>query len=139
MLSYLKDHQSQIPASSEAPDAAEKETALSNREDYLTVSGHGQKLRQSTILLIVVFGVSVGGVWFMIKKTTPVKAVAASDDHKQIEAAIAQLSGMQSEMNNQMDSAVGRFYQFSNVGQVSVTDLKKKSLQARAWFGLQRV
>jgi hypothetical protein len=126
MLSYLKNDQNPIPAASDMPtDAASGEAPLSSPHDYLTVSGHGQKLRQSTILLIVVFGVSVLGVWFMIKKTTPVKAAAANDDQKQLEAAIAQLNSMQSEMNTKMDSVVGRFYQFNTVGQVDVSDLKK--------------
>ena len=70
MLSYLKDSQGQVPAASSSPDdAASPDAALSSQNDYLTVSGHGQKLRQSTILLIVLFGVGVLGVWFMIKKT----------------------------------------------------------------------
>jgi preprotein translocase subunit SecG len=126
MLSYLKDSQSQIPAVSETPgDGVQAEGSLCTQHDYLTVSGHGRKLKQSTILLIVLFGVGVLGVWFMIKKTTPVKAEATNDDQTQLEAAIAQLNGMQSEMNTQMDSVVGRFYQASSVGQIGVEELKK--------------
>ena len=126
MLSYLKDNQSQIPASADmSADADAPDMPLTGQPEYLTVSGHGQKLRQSTILLIVLFGVGALGVWFMVKKTTPAQAVTANDDQTQLEAAIAQLNNMQSEMNTQMDSVVGRFYQFSSVGQVDVSDLKK--------------
>jgi preprotein translocase subunit SecG len=127
MLSYLKDSQTQIPAASGTPaETAGTDAALSKQEDYLTVSGHSQKLRQSTILLIVLFGVGMLGVWFMIKKTTPAQGASpAADDQAQLEAAIAQLNGMQSEVNTKMDSVVNRFYQFSNVGQVSVDELKK--------------
>lgn len=126
MLSYLKENQSRIPAADQAPaEAVGENAALGHPENYLTVSGHGQKLRQSTILLIVLFVVGGLGVWFMIKKTTPVQAAAVNDDQTQLEAAIAQLNGMQSEMNTQMDSIVGRFYQFSNVGQIGVDELKK--------------
>ena len=47
MLSYLKDNQSQIPAASGTPDnPAGSESELSRQEDFLTVSGHGQKLRK---------------------------------------------------------------------------------------------
>ncbi|NLK41015.1 MAG: hypothetical protein GX298_03035 [Planctomycetes bacterium] len=125
MLSYLKEGQTTIPA--EQTSAVENETETSAvQEDFLTVSGHTQKLRQSTILLIVLFVVAGLGVWFMIKKTTPASAEAAtSEDQTQIETAIAQLSGMQTEMNSQMDSVVGRFYHFSNIGQVDVDELQK--------------
>ena len=127
MLSYLKEGQSKSPAAPQTQtDAAGEDAALSRQDDYLTVSGHGQKLRQSTLLLMALFAVGVLGVWFMIKKTTPAQAAAANDDDQmQIEAAIAQLNGMQSEMNTQMDSVVGRFYQYSNVGQIGVNELKK--------------
>lgn len=124
MLSYLKEGQTEVPASDEMPIGTDG--SVSKQEDYLTVSGHGQKLRQSTILLIVLFGVGVLGVWFMIKKTTPAQgATAQNDDQAQLEAAITQLNGMQSEMNSKMDSVVGRFYQSSNVGQIGVDELKK--------------
>jgi len=127
MLSYLKDGQTQIPAAnSTSADAAGTDAALSKQEDYLTVSGHSKKLRQSTLLLIVLFGVGVLGVWFMIKKTTPAQAATpAAEEQAQLEAAIAQLNGMQSEVNTKMDSVVNRFYLSSNVGQISVDELKK--------------
>lgn len=137
MLSYLKDNQSQIPAASGTPDnPAGSESELSRQEDFLTVSGHGQKLRQSTILLIVVFGVAVLGVWFMIKKTTPAEAMTAADNQTQLEAAIAQLNGMQTEMNSQMNSVVGRFYQVSTVGQVGVEELKKNPFRRESGGGM---
>lgn len=136
MLSYLKDSQNQIPATSETSEAATPaDMPLSGQETYLTVSGHGQKLRQSTILLMALFAVGILGVWFMIKKTTPVKAVVSNDDQKQLEAAIAQLNGMQSEMNHQMDTVVDRFYQFSSVGQVGVEDLKKNPFKRELGAG----
>lgn len=127
MLSYLKDGQTQIPAANPtSADGTELDAALSKQEDYLTVAGHSKKLRQSTILLLVLFGVGVLGVWFMIKKTAPAQAATpAVDEQAQLEAAIAQLNGMQSEVNTKMDSVVNRFYQSSNVGQISVDELKK--------------
>lgn len=127
MLNYLKD-ENQVPAVEAMKDSqgGSQEHSVSKQEDYLTVSGHGKKLRQSTILLALLFAVGGAGVWFMIKKTTPAAANAApSQDQAQLEAALAQLKTMQTEMDSQMDSVVGRFYQFSNVNQVSVNELKK--------------
>jgi hypothetical protein len=43
----------------------------------------------------------------------------------QIENAIAQLTGIKTEMNSRMDEVVDKFYQFSNVEQVEVDELKK--------------
>jgi hypothetical protein len=42
-----------------------------------------------------------------------------------LEAALAQLNTMQNEMDTQMNSVAGRFYQFHNVNQVGVDELKK--------------
>lgn len=127
MLSYLKD------GSNGAPAAANMETApaqpgdgLCQQQDFLTVSGHGKKLRQSTMTLIVLFVVGALVVWFMVKKTTPAAVNAApSEDQVQLETALTQLNTMQTEMNSQMDSVVGKFYQFSSVEQIEVNELKK--------------
>ncbi|HDS85542.1 MAG TPA: hypothetical protein ENN97_10160 [Phycisphaerales bacterium] len=125
MLSYLKEGQSKIPAV-EASSQENGAEAPSLQNDFLTVSGHTRKLRQSTMMLMAMFAVGALGVWFMIKKTTPASVAAATaEDQTQLEAAIAQLSGMQTEMNSQMDSVVGRFYEFSNIGQIHVDELQK--------------
>jgi preprotein translocase subunit SecG len=127
MLSYLKDGQSQTPAADEIQKSQDQQDAgLCQQGDFLTVSGQGKKLRQSTIILAVLFAVGAAAVWFMIKKTTPAAAFAAADEGQtQLEAALAQLNTMQAEVNSQMDSVVGRFYQFNNVEQVEVNELKK--------------
>jgi hypothetical protein len=118
MLSYLKDA-NQLPASSDM----ENDTGTA---EYLTVSGHGQKVRQSTIMLVVLFSIAAIGVWFMVKKATPAAANAApNQDQAQLESALAQLNNMQNEIDSQMDSVNGRFYHFNNVDQVAVDELKK--------------
>lgn len=122
MLSYLKDA-NQLPAASDMPDASQSD---GQTKEYVTVAGQGQKLRQNTIMLVALFAIGALGVWFMVKKTTPATASAQpSQDQVQLETALAQLSTMQSEMDSQMDSVSGRFYQFNNVDQVAVDELKK--------------
>jgi len=122
MLSYLREDK-QVPASSEM---SEDGSATTQPQDYMTVSGHGQKLKQSTIVLVVLFSIGALGIWFMVKKTTPVAADAkTAEDSTQLDQALAQLKTMQSEMDTQMNSVAGRFYQFSNVEQVAVDELKK--------------
>lgn len=125
MLSYLRD--SQTPAAAEQMKESEANgESVCHQHDFLTVSGHGKRLRQSTIMLIALFSISALIVWFMVKKITPASANAApSEDQTQLEAALAQLNTMQTEVNTQMDTVVGKFYQFSNVDQVEVNELKK--------------
>ena len=122
MLSYLKDG-NQLPASADMPDG---DQAASSTEDYLTVSGNSQKVRRSTMIVAIVFAVGALGIWFMVKKTTPATANAEpSQNQVQLETALAQLDSMKAEMDSQMDSVSGRFYQFNNVDQVGVEELKK--------------
>ena len=122
MLSYLKDA-NQLPASADMPDGSQGD---SGTQDYVTVSGQGRKIQQGTIILIALFAVGALGIWFMVKKSVPAAADAQpSQDQAQLEAALAQLKQMQSEMGSQMDSVTGRFYRFNNVDQVAVEELKK--------------
>ncbi len=122
MLSYLKDG-NQLPASSDMPDS---DQAASSAEDYLTVSNNSQKVRKSTTAVAVLFAIGALGLWLMVKKTTPAAANAEpSQNQVQLETALAQLDSMKVEMDSQMNSVSGRFYQFNNVDQVEVEELKK--------------
>ena len=122
MLSYLKDA-NQLPASADMPDGSQADSTV---QDYITVSGQGRKIQQGTMVLIVLFAVGALGIWFMVKKSVPAAANAQpSQDQAQLEAALAQLKAMQSEMGAQVDSVTGRFYRFNNVDQVAVDELKK--------------
>lgn len=126
MLSFLNDGQGQTPAGQADSPQDQQDGSLCRQDDFLTVSGHGKKLRQSTVMLAVLFVAAAAVVWFMVKKTVPASAEAApSQDQAQLDAALAQLNTMQMEVNSQMDSVVGKFYQFNNVEQVSVDELKK--------------
>lgn len=126
MLSYLRNTDS-VPAAS---DMSEHGAAEGSPQEFLTVSGHQQKNRQSTMILACLFAVAGLVIWFMVKKATPATVNAQpSQDQVQLEAALAQLDSMQSEMNTQMNSVAGRFYQFHNVDQVAVDELKKNPFE----------
>ena len=114
MLSYLKDGQNKAAATAQSQDGqAQQDQGLCQQDDFLTVSGHGKKLRQPTMMLAVFFAVSALIVWFMVKKTTPAAVSAAtSEEQTQLETVLAQLNTMQTEVSTQMDSVVGKFYQF---------------------------
>jgi preprotein translocase subunit SecG len=104
-------------------DGSEK----SQDQPYLTVAEHGKRARNSTVLLAVLFIAGLLGLWFMIKKSTPQAASAADEqtERVQIEAAITRLTGFKSEVFGRMDEIVRKFYEFSDVLQVQVSELAK--------------
>ncbi|UCE98893.1 MAG: hypothetical protein JSV82_06820 [Planctomycetota bacterium] len=96
-------------------------------QEYLSVAAHEKNVRKTTMLLAILFGIGLLCLWFMIKKSTPSTAAAAtvSAEETHLEKAIAQLIGVKSEMFNRMDEIVKKFYEFSNVQQVKVGELAK--------------
>jgi hypothetical protein len=67
----------------------------------------------------------------MIKKSAPKAAVADTVDTEEllIETAIAKLTGIKTEMFNRMDEIVNKFYEFSDVFQVQVSELAKNPFE----------
>lgn len=133
MLSFLQEGQDNKDATQQTPvglsgDIPDGESG--DDGDYLKPAEHGRNLRQSTIVLAVLFSLGVLCLWFMIKKTTPSEASAAmSVEEAQIAEAIAQITGVQTEMNLKMDGVIGRFYKLSEVEQVKVEELKKNPFE----------
>ncbi len=131
MLSFLKDdrHKPAEGQTTETPvqaPATETNGQVSHENDYLVPAEHGKSVKQSTYVLIALFVIGALCVWFMIKKTTPKNASAAPNpEEAKIEAAISQLTGIQTEMTTKVDDIVGRFSQISTVDQVDVAELKK--------------
>ena len=131
MLSFLRDHgNGDLPA--QQPDAA-GETAPGagaekpQEQEYLTVSAHEKRTRKSTTLLAILFIMGLLFLGYMIKKSTPKAASAAPDttEETQLEAAISRLTGVKSEMSNNMGEIVRKFYEFSDVLQIKVGELVK--------------
>lgn len=128
MLSFMKDGQDKsnvnVPDESTGIDSSTNPPS-GDQSDYLTVGEHGKNLKQSTITLAILFTVGALCLWFMIKKVAPESADAAvSPEETQIELAIAELTGIQSEQSK-MGDIVDRFYTFSEVDQINVSELKK--------------
>ncbi len=128
MLSYLRDA-NQTPAAAqmqqEAGSSSGQESA-SQSGGYLKPAVHARTVKQGTIILIILFLVGAGGVWWMIKKSGLSQAQGAAEEEvSQIDKALVQLTTFQTEMNTQMDSVSSRFSQASELGQITVADLKK--------------
>lgn len=131
MLSFLRDQSgSKLPE--QPPDAPAGKApgdgvVPTQEQNYLTVATHGKRARKSTALLAVLFIVGLLCLWFMIKKSAPQAASAATVDVEEtkVEAALARLTGLKSEMFGRMDEIVKKFYEFSGVLQVQVNELAK--------------
>lgn len=142
MLSFQKEQGPQ--ESLTGAEKAEKSTAAAGAEDdsrqYYTVSDKKQQLKHSTYLLIGLFVIGTLCLWFMIKKTTPSAASAAQpvanqNEQTQIEAAIARITGVRSQMFSGLEKIVKKFYEFANVEQVNVNELSKNPFRTDDGFG----
>jgi preprotein translocase subunit SecG len=98
-----------------------------NAQEFLTVATNRSKLRKSTILVAILVAIGLVCLWFMIRKSRPESASAQQVDEEetQLEAAIGRLTGVSSEMVDKMDRIVKKFYEFSDVFQVQVSELVK--------------
>jgi hypothetical protein len=131
MLSFLRDQNSaelpgQVP-STPPGKSPEPGTEPPQEEQFLTVATHGKRTRKSTLFLAVLFVAGLLGLGYMIKKSAPQAASAAANqtDETKLEAALARLTGVKSEMFGKMDHIVKKFYEFSSVMQVQVNELSK--------------
>lgn len=132
MLSFLRDQgngdlpatQQSNPAGETTPDDGAEKT---QGQEYLTVAANEKRTRKSTTLLAILFIAGLLCLGYMIKKSSPKSATAASDgtEDTQLEAAISRLTGIKTEMLNSMDGVVNKFYEFSDVLQVKVGELAK--------------
>lgn len=129
MVDFRRENWHGEPSGQERPQT-KGNVPETQQQEYLTVTARDQKnVRRSTILLAVLFVLGLFCLWFMIKKSSPQTAAASpgnvGTEDMQIEAAIAQLTGVRSEMFSRMDEIVKKFYEFSDVQQVGVAELIK--------------
>jgi preprotein translocase subunit SecG len=136
MLSFLREQGNvELPAQKKARASADKKPDeaedKSKGSEYYTVAAHGKRARKSTVFLTVLFIIGLLSLAFMIKKSTPQAASAATAETEEvkIETAIARLTGVKSEMFSRMDEIVGKFYEFADVLQVQVNELVKNPFE----------
>lgn len=140
MLSFLRDQGSGDSAAQKSADSTGRaEPGVledAQGQKYLTVANRRKSVRRSTILVVVLFGLGLVGLWFMIRKSSPQTASAAPTgvEETQIEDAIARLTGFSSEMFSRMDQIVKKFYEFSDVMQVQVSELVKNPFEIEVFL-----
>jgi preprotein translocase subunit SecG len=135
MLSFLRDpNLAELPAEKKnatVQKPGQESAGETKEQEYLTVATKGRDVRKSTILLGILFIIGLACLGFMIKKSSPKTASAeiVNTEEMQIEAAIARITGIKSEMFSRMDEIVSKFYEFSDVLQVKVSELVKNPFQ----------
>ena len=112
-------------------------TEQKQQQQYITVAARAKSAHKSTMLLAVLFGVGLLCLFFMIKKSTTrtAKAAVPNNEDKQVETAIARLTGVRSEMFDRMDEIVKKFDQFSDVQQVNVNELARNPFKHELFLG----
>jgi len=130
MLSFMREPEAGTPADRPSAEAGSPNSQRADgpgAQDYLTVAANRQSLRRSTILVAILVALGLVCLLFMIRKSQPQAASAkhSGNDETKIEAAISRLTGVRSEMADRMDEIVKKFYEFSDVVQVKVSELVK--------------
>ncbi len=132
MLSFLREQGfDDLPAEKAGGAPKTSEGSQQSNEDFVAVSTTPGGVRKSTTVLAVLLVAGLVCIWFMVKKTTPQSAGAASGDanSNDIEQAIARITGAKTEIFGKMDDLVGKFNEFSDVPQVDVNELVKNPFE----------
>ena len=139
MLSFMREQGAGDLPGNPGPGTGRRDAGGSEQDDaqeYLTVAANSKNLRRSSIVVMVLVAAGLAGLLFMIRQSQPQSASAAPvDDESTIEVAISRLTGVSAEMVNRMDEIVERFYEFSDVFQVGVTELSKNPFEVEIFAG----
>lgn len=141
MLPFLKEQGfaelSVQEPSTEVDEYTSDGTEEVQEQEYLTVAAQDKNVRKTTILFAVLFCSGLLCLGFMIKKSVPATAAAAeiSAEELQVAEAISRFTGIRSEMFNRMDEIVKKFYEFSDVQQVSIGELTKNPFKYEIFLG----
>jgi len=134
MLSFLREQEAAASSDhSSAPAGAQGAAPAGgcDAQEYLTVAANSKNVRRSTILVAILVAIGLVCLMFMIRKSQPQAASAkqAKTDETKIDAAINRLTGVRSEMAGRMDAIIKKFYEFSDVFQVQVSELSKNPFE----------
>lgn len=143
MLSFLRDNDASQQDLKTVKNTAQQNgtggnEAQAGNEEYLTVSGHSRKVRNTTIVFAGMFVVGIACLLFMIRKsgTQTASALSNPDDQMQIEQAIAKLTNVKSDIFTGIERILGKLYDFSNVQQIQVDELSKNPFRLEATIAM---
>ncbi len=133
MLSFMREQEPKNASARPAPGPGSPGGSAGNSsgsQEFLTVAANSQTLRRSTMLVAALVGIGLISLLLMIRRSAPQTASAReSANDQKIESAITRLTGNRSEMAGRMDEVVKKFYEFSDVVQVKVSELAKNPFE----------
>jgi len=140
MLSFLREQSPGEMPGNESGGSGQREANTPGKgetQDYLTVAASSKNLRKSTIVVAILVAIGLACLGYMIRKSQPQSASAqpSKGEETNIEAAISRLTGVSTEMVSRMDEIVDKFYEFSDVAQVGVTELSKNPFEVDEIMG----
>jgi len=140
MLSFMREQGGESLPVNQTAGSGQQDGAAPNSgeaQEYLAVAANSRSLRRSTILVAILVAIGLAGLGYMIHKSRPQAASAqpSKDEENKIEAAIGRLTGVSLEMVGRMDEIVNKFYEFSDVFQVRVSELVKNPFQVEMFMG----
>jgi hypothetical protein len=138
MLSFIREQGGGDPSANQAKNGGQrspKGPEDAGSLEFLTVATTSKSVRKSTILVAILVSIGLVCMWFMIRKSQPQTAAAkqADEEQSQIEVAIGRLTGVSSEMISKADQILKKFYEFSGVLQVQVSDLVKNPFEVEVF------
>lgn len=96
------------------------------KDEVIELAVQAKNVRRTTLILVGAIAVAFAAIWLIHKKAAPAQTSAAvADQQLQIEAAIAQLTGLKAENVGQVDQLVKKFYEFADFGQVAAKQLRR--------------
>jgi preprotein translocase subunit SecG len=127
MMSFMRQESESDVTSANGSDGKDVSgRAGESQDDYLLPSNNVKNVKRNTMVLGVLFVAGILSLVFMIKRVNPSTANAAiSDDALQIESAVANLSGIQTEMGSKLSEVVSKISSLSDIEQVEVDQLQK--------------
>jgi len=124
MLSFWRDQGPQDILQQNLPDAPPGQNQTSGQaqdQQFMTVATRDKKVRKTTMLLAVFFGLGLICLWL----------ASTTTEESRIEMAMTRLFGARSEMFCRMDEIINKFYEFSDVQQVLTNELVKNPFELR--------
>jgi len=111
--------------------------ADSEDAEYPIEASNTNKVHRATVLLMILFGMGLGALFLMIKKSSPQMASAQTigAEHARIDTTIAQLSQASLEMSEGMRKLIGKFNQADSVRQVGIGQLVKNPFRTEKYLG----
>lgn len=136
MLSFMKDESSENRNKDTKSQQAGGQNPMLDNQDFITVAETGKGVRKSSMVLGILFLVGVVCLIIMIKKSGPTAATASPVDAEKtrIEQAIANLTGIKTEIFTGIEKVLQKFHTFTNVEQVKLNDLSKNPFKIDPYF-----